>query len=261
MKMKLGFTALLQLVLICALAFPATAQTSPTEMQSGHIRFLVTHNWTKRMSSLEYLSQQRKERMEYMYGKRSEWKQYTEMYFSPDASIYFESEESPDPEADTWSGRKDAYYIQRDFKGEKRNDLMTVLGTVYRIEDELGCQQWKILNDLKEVAGHICMSAYLKDTIKGQEIIAWFTTDIPSSAGPERYCGLPGMILEIDVNNGALVVSADKIEFKPIDAELLQLPKKPKGKTIKEEDYLEMLAGHIEEKKKAEQPWFWGMRY
>ncbi|MDX2134203.1 MAG: GLPGLI family protein [Saprospiraceae bacterium] len=246
---------------ILLFSLPAFAQEHPADMQAGHVRFLVTHNWTKKMAALDYMSEQSRQKAQYMWGSRSEWKEYMEMYFSPGASLYFLSEESPDPDLETYSWKKDAYFIRRDFAGARQSDLLTVTGKTYLVEDSLRCPGWKILNDLKEVAGHVCMSASWVDTVKDQSMVVWFALDIPSGAGPERLCGLPGMILEVDINNGALVVAADKIDFYPVDAGKLALPAKPKGKKISEAEYQSMLVKYIAEKRENQEPWFWGLRY
>ena len=127
-------------------------------------------------------------------------------------------------------------------------DVVTLLGRTWVIEDSLHTPDWKILNDMKEVAGHICMNAFWEDTIKQQKITVWFALDMPVPAGPERLCGLPGMILEVDVNNGAEVITADRIEFKKLKKEL-DLPKKVKGKRIKIEDFQKKLEKHIKQKR------------
>lgn len=137
---------------------------------------------------------------------------------------------------------------------------MTVQGKTYLIQDTLVCQDWKILNDMKEVAGHLCMNASWEDTLKMQKIVAWFALDIPYSAGPERLCGLPGLILEADVNNGAMLLTANRIEAKALTTEL-NLPKKQKGKKVDETEYRKALKKSIDEHVKAEQPFFWDLRY
>jgi len=240
---------------------PLFAQQSAVDMSQGYVRYLVTHNWTKKMTSLDYISPQRREKVQYMWGNDSEWRMYAELYYSDSASKYLDSDENPDKDVNTYSWKKDAFFIRRDFSTSQETDLITFLGKNYLINDSLQCPNWTVLNDLKEVAGHICMSASWEDTLKEQEIIAWFAMDIPSSAGPERFCGLPGLILEIDINNGAMIASADKITFSPITAEQLALPTKPKGKSIKETEYQTLYAKHIEDKRKNEDPWFWGVRY
>ena len=226
----------------------------------GSIRYLVTHNWTKKMAAVDYISKQQRERIAYMWGNRSEWKVYTVLYFSATQSRYEDSEERAEPDDEGYSWRKDIYNIKRDFENNTIQDAIQLLGKTYVIEDTLIAPEWKILNDIKEVAGHVCMKAFLEDTLKQQKITAWFALDMPLSAGPERLCGLPGLILEVDVNDGAMLISADKIDLRKLDKEL-NMPKKLKGKRIKEAEYYALLKKHIEDRRKAEEPAFWGMRY
>ena len=231
-----------------------------TQEMEGQIRYLKTYNWVKQMAAVDYISAQRKEKLAYMWGNRSEWKMYTTLYFNATESKYEDSEEKAEEEDMGFSWRKDVYLIKRDFVNNTMFDAIQMLGKTYIIEDSLRAPDWKILNDMKEVAGHVCMNAFWEDTVKQQQIIAWFALDIPVSAGPERLCGLPGLILEVDVNNGGMLITADKIEMKKLRNEL-DLPKKLKGKKIKDADYSKMLKKHAEEKKKAEEPPFWGVRY
>lgn len=258
MQKQKQFFLLFCTLFIAVLLSPKNADSQEME---GEIRYLVTSNWTKQMSSLDYLSKQQRERIAYMWGSRSEWKFFMNLYFSPTESKYVESEEKAEPEdEDGYSWRKDAFYLKRNFENNTLHDVMTITGKTYIIEDSLRSQGWKILNDMKEVAGHICMNAVWDDTIKMQRIIAWFALDIPIPAGPERLCGLPGLILEADYNDGAKVVTADRITLKKLDKEL-SLPKKEKGKKIAEAEYQNIIREHIAEKRKAEEPWFWGVRY
>ncbi len=230
------------------------------QTMEGKIRFLITHNWTKKMAAVDYLSKQQRERITYMWGNRSEWKEFTEMYFKPTQSFYKDSEERAEADDEGYSWRRDEYSIRRDFEKQKTLDMIQLLGKVYIIDDSLRPQPWKILNDIKEVAGHICMNAYWHDTLKQQKVTAWFAMDMPISGGPERFCGLPGMILEIEINDGAMVITADKIEMKSLTTEM-DLPKKMKGKRIHEDDYYKVIKKYMDERKAAEEPPFWGIRY
>ena len=241
-------------------AFSAFAQEEVRPLE-GDIRYLVTQNWARQMESLDYLSKQRKERIAYMWGgRRSEWKTYTNLYFNAVETKYEDSEERAEPDDEGYSWRKNAYVLRRNFEKNTVQDVIEMLGKTYIVEDSLYMPEWKIHNDLKEVAGHICMKAYWEDTVKNHKIVAWFAQDIPHSGGPERLCGLPGMILEADINNGAMVISADRIRMKNLTTEL-EHPKKLKGKKVKEAEYQEVIRKFIEEKRQAEEPYFWGMRY
>jgi GLPGLI family protein len=249
------------LILVLFLPFSAFAQDEQSPPLEGRIRYLVTQNWAKQMESLDYLSKQRKERIAYMWGgRRSEWKKYTEFYFTATETKYMDSEEKAEPDDEGYSWRKEAYFLKRNFEKNTTYDVIEMLGKTYIVEDSLYAPEWKIHNDLKEVAGHICMKAFWEDTVKHQKIVAWFAQDILHSGGPERFCGLPGMILEVDLNNGAMVVTADKIEMKKLSNEL-ELPKKLKGKKINEAEYQDILKKFIAEKTEAEEPYFWGIRY
>ncbi|MFN0015735.1 MAG: GLPGLI family protein [Saprospiraceae bacterium] len=250
-------TLLLSLVIAASFLLPQTANSQALE---GEIRYLLTHNWSKKMSALDYISKQQRERIAYMWGNRSEWKEYATLYFSPTESKYVESEERAEPDDDGYSWKKDAFYLKRNFEQNRVHDVVTLLSRTYIVEDTLNAPSWKILNDMKEVAGHICMNAIWQDTLKKQTITVWFALDMPIPAGPERLCGLPGIILEADYNDGAQVITADRITLRKLDKELA-LPKKQKGKKVNEAGYFDIIRQHLAEKRKAEEPWFWGMRY
>jgi GLPGLI family protein len=70
------------------------------------------------------------------------------------------------------------------------------------------------------------------DTAK---VIAWYTTDVPVPAGPNYAGQLPGLILELDVNNGQSVIRA--VEFSPkVAANKIKEPKD--GKKMSNAEYL-----------------------
>ncbi len=227
----------------------------------GMVRYLVTHNWTKKLEAVPYISKQQKARAAYMWGNDSEWKLYNNLYFNQNTSKFENSEEKPNQkDDDTWAGRKELFFMKRDFAANKMTDAMEFLGKDYLIEDDIQPIDWRIQNDLKEVAGHICMKAFTEDTLKNQKIVAWFAQDIPLNAGPDRFSGLPGLILEIDINDGAMIMSADKIDLKKLTTEL-DLPKKIKSKKIKSAEFQDLVKKFIFEKRKEESFPFWGIRY
>jgi GLPGLI family protein len=111
---------------------------------------------------------------------------------------------------------------------------------------------------MREIAGHICMNAFYYDTIKEKEVIAWFALDLPVSIGPNQYCGLPGMILEINEANGALVYTATNVL---LSNETIEIPKptvKKKIKVISYSEYDKKIIDYIKECKKTQRPYFWG---
>lgn len=99
-------------------------------------------------------------------------------------------------------------------------------GKKYLIEDSLKQRAWKIGTETKKIAGYDCTKATFKDTAQKTDVIAWFTMDLALAAGPQTYGALPGMILEVDSNNGELLMVAKKIEFKKLKDKDLAAPTK-----------------------------------
>ncbi|MDZ7896915.1 MAG: GLPGLI family protein [Arcicella sp.] len=242
-------------LLISIISWQSFAQTE------GVIRYTRTTYWTKLNSTLTYLSKQEKEKQAYMFGGRDDNQEYTLLYFNDKGSYYTHSDQLASwEEKYDFSGRKETFGIKRDFEKNTMTEAFEMAGKTYILEDSLKTLNWKILNDIKDVAGHICMKAMVEDTIKKQKIIAWFAQDIPFNAGPERLYGLPGLILELNINDGAVIIEATKIEPLKITTQM-DLPKKLKGKKVNELAYQDILRKFIQEKIKEERNPFWIIRY
>jgi GLPGLI family protein len=246
---------ILRSIAIIAL-FSISALSQQTE---GVIKYQTTFNWIKRIAPLNFMSKLEKEKMEYRWGNNAEWKQYNLLYFNEKESKYIESEEKAEDEGG-YSWKKEKYEIHKYFETKKQKDIIEIFSKVHIIEDSLPKMQWKIKNDIKEVAGHICMNAVREDTIKLQKFEAWFALDIPIPAGPERSFGLPGLILELNVNNGAMLIEALTITQKKLTTEL-DLPLKLKAKKITEAVYQDIVSKRMKEKIKAEEYPYAGIPY
>lgn len=69
-------------------------------------------------------------------------------------------------------------------------------GKNYIIKDEIPKIEWKISpNITKNILGYACIEA--KGYFRGSNLVAYFTKDIPISAGSFKFSGLDGVILEI----------------------------------------------------------------
>jgi len=92
----------------------------------------------------------------------------------------------------------------------------------YIIEDSFPHQSWKLESDTKTIKGHLCKKAACKGQ-QGNAIIAWYAEDLQSPSGPEVYGGLPGLILQLDSNDGEIVFTAVEIS-STFDRKLVQAP-------------------------------------
>ena len=139
-------------------------------------------------------------------------------------------------------------------------DIREELGKKYLIEDKIPKHKWKILNEIKEIAGYLCMKAETNNEIKDQVIHAWFTDAIPMSGGPEGYGGLPGMILQLDINDGDAVITATSVDLDtPI--EKLPIPRKMKGKKIDIAEFDQKLEKFIAQSIDGQKNPYWRIRY
>jgi GLPGLI family protein len=106
----------------------------------------------------------------------------------------------------------------------------------YLMEEAIPNFNWEITGGVDTIANMPCRQAIYKYP-NGRQIRAWFTDQIPYATGPQRYCGLPGLILKVD---GLLVtIEAQKITFVE-DMPKIEPP--TKGERIKPEEFFKKLA-------------------
>ena len=86
-------------------------------------------------------------------------------------------------------------------------------------------------------------SELINEEIDMVEIEAWYTPMIPVSQGPDDYWGLPGLILEISVNNTTLLCS--KIVMNPEEKIDIEAP--DKGKEVTKKEYQEIISVKMQE--------------
>jgi len=91
---------------------------------------------------------------------------------------------------------------------------ISILNTTYTVMQEPINFNWKLSNNQKEILGYNAQKAegVHKDILTGKtfKIEAWFIRDIPVSAGPDVFMGLPGLIVELDLLRSVIKIS--KIE-------------------------------------------------
>jgi GLPGLI family protein len=232
--------------------------TLSAQLLEGRVVYEKTSYWTKIYSRLTFLSREEKDRIAMTYKNSDGYKTKMELFFTESKSLYTYPEEKENEAGYSWNNSE--HIIYREFENDKRTEILELIGKTYIIDDSLNTPKWKIMNDIKEIQGHICMKAITQNTAKDQEITAWFASDIPVSAGPEEYFGLPGLILELDVNKGDVIITAVKLDLKPV-SEKIKLPRKMKGKKITYDQYNTIIKDHISSSIKSYRNPYWSIPY
>jgi GLPGLI family protein len=140
-------------------------------------------------------------------------------------------------------GTDDIMY--NNFDTRKKTEQREMFDKKFIIDDSLSQLKWKMTGETKTILNHTCMKATTSQISKRTQmnmnngvterkeiedtanIIAWFASDIPVSAGPAEYQGqLPGLILEMDIANSRQTYIATALSEK---ADLAVI-KEPTGK-------------------------------
>jgi GLPGLI family protein len=110
----------------------------------------------------------------------------------------------------------------------------------YVIKGELIPPEWQIVNDsIQTIGDYTCLMA--KGFICGRNFTAWFTPDIPVSAGPWKLWGLPGLIVSAHSDDGFVdidLTSLKKTNHPPVEPIV--------EKTIRPEEYKKLFQEKIQ---------------
>jgi GLPGLI family protein len=162
---------------------------------------------------------------------------------------------------DSWGG----YFSRGDhYKNIKNNKIVQsqeFYGKRFLVKDELYAIKWTMGSETKKIGQYTCYKAKAfvptselnwynfswsdlrantakeSDDKKPDEkltvVEAWYTTQIPVTQGPAEYWGLPGLILEVSVDNTTLLCT--EIIINKNDEIDIEAPSK--GKEITKKDY------------------------
>lgn len=183
-----------------------------------------------------------------------------ELYFTQDASFY-QADKSKQKSQDIDQASDDGGHVMIkmkepddkvycDLKNNKKIEQRDLMSRIFLIESDLKKMEWKITGNQKMILNYPCQEAVLKDTAK--RVVAWFTSVIPVSTGPNGYANLPGLILAADIDSGRVMITAANIELKDFDAKIMVKP--TEGKKVTKEQFEKIK----EEKRKEMQEEFGG---
>lgn len=138
-----------------------------------------------------------------------------------------------------------------DFNVAQQNNIIatnTLAGTsttqkavyeeTYLVKDSTRKINWKITNEIRNIAGYDCRraNALIMDSIY---VVAFYTDEIPVSGGPETFTGLPGMILGLALPYEHVTWFATSVVDQPVTEDKLRAP--TKGKPVNNAQLIETL--------------------
>lgn len=85
----------------------------------------------------------------------------------------------------------------------------SVFHKLFIVKDTYDAFKWTVKDDYKTILGYNCQKAILD--YRGRNYTAYFTLEIPFNAGPWKFSGLPGTILEIKEENNVFNIVANKV--------------------------------------------------
>ena len=117
---------------------------------------------------------------------------------------------------------KSAFYF-KDFKTSNYRVYFDQNNKETYISDALPKYDWKLIDEQKVISGYKCKKAITTKRImnKTQNIVAWYCEEITINDGPMDFSGLPGFIMQIEINDTSIlkfeklkVVSKENSEIK-----------------------------------------------
>lgn len=153
-----------------------------------------------------------------------------ELKFNSSKSVYKLAKENPNNKYMMWGGKPtETDATTKDFITKITSTQKEIFENTYIIKDTARPLEWKIYDEIREIAGFECRKAVTKicDSVY---VVAFYTDQIPVSAGPESFGGLPGLILGLAVPRLYTTWFATKLEL--VEPTAAQLNPKQKGKVV-----------------------------
>ena len=115
----------------------------------------------------------------------------------------------------------------------------------YYVSESTNLFKWKLTGKTKKILKYNCQEVTTE--FRGRKYVAYFTSDLPFKAGPWKFGGLPGAILEVSTIDNQVKIKA--IQLKIRSASKIENPF-PKKQTISWEDYRDQYVKNMKKEKK-----------
>ena len=226
------------------------------------------------MSRFDKMPEQRKKQMMARFKNFLE-KTYT-LSFNKSESAFKENVklDAPGTSGPSWGRSNGQGSIYKNLKDKKMIEDTEQFSKRFRIVEDMEIPQWEMTGETRQIGQYTCYKATMvkvdntidwgsifsrrgrnnqkkdstkvkeeKPAIKTQIVTAWYTPQIPVSAGPADYWGLPGLILEI--NAGRTTMLCTEIVINPENS--IEIKEPTKGKEVSRDEFNTMMKKKSEE--------------
>jgi GLPGLI family protein len=192
----------------------------------------------------------------------------TESSFKEDVSL-----EGPGASGPSWGRSNGQGSIYKSLKDKKMIEDVEQFSKRFLVTEPMDPPKWQLGTETKKIGNYTCYKATLtkedtnvdwgsifsrrgnsskKDSTKTKEdkpkvkmltITAWYSPQIPVSAGPDKYYGLPGLILEINAGRTTMLCTEITINSD----EVLVINEPSKGKEVSRDQYNDIVKKKSEE--------------
>lgn len=109
-------------------------------------------------------------------------------------------------------------------------------GTKFIVQEKKYPFKWTIHNETKKIGNFNCTKA--TTYFRGRNYIAWFTSEIPLNAGPWKFSGLPGFIIEVQDFDAIFSWKVKTILYPFTENTPNEIPNKENYTKIKLKEYI-----------------------
>ena len=175
------------------------------------------------------------------------------LLFTPTESIYKNQEGQEDNVVETGSEESGIHtkiiietpdnQLYKNLKEKEIYEKQEFFGRDFLVTGDMEVFQWKLILEEKDILGYTCQKAVFED--EENKVVAWYTPQIPVPNGPMHYGQLPGMILELEINNGKTHLLASEITLDKLEQGVIEKPKK--GKKVGREEFEKIVSEKMKE--------------
>jgi len=252
MKKSLLYSSMIALLLIIA-----SGDLAAQGFKGGVVKYQQTtkHDWNKMLNPDG--TDTRPRMQQFIASLPKETKKFRIIHFTENSALYADdpSENAALPprlqrammgasmRQPPTSEIKKIYY---DFEKNEKTEQLEFMTRNFLINESIENKGWKLTNKKLKVQNYVRQSAELK--IGDDTITALFCPEIPISAGPDLYYGLPGLFLAVEVN-GETAFMATSVDLSSIQKDKIVKP--GDGKKITQEEFNKTVEEKVKEFKES----------